>query len=68
MVKMTNFGPYARIVARYGSSALVTYGVLSENAGSRIGADPDVIVVIGALMGVAAELLYARARRTGRPT
>lgn len=58
----------ARILARYLSSALVTAGILAPDFAAQIGADPDVILLLGAGVGVVAEWAYARAKKNGGPT
>jgi ABC-type thiamin/hydroxymethylpyrimidine transport system permease subunit len=62
----------ARIILRYISAALVTYGVLSADLGETLGTDADVAVAvevaIGAALGVATELWYALTKWTGGET
>ena len=63
-----NWQPIARIVVRYVTGALVGWGVLAPESAQALGADPEVIAMVAAGIGVAVEMLYARAKRTGRPT
>ena len=58
----------ARILARYLASALVTAGILAPDFAAQIGADPDVILLLGAVIGAVAEWAYARAKKNGGPT
>jgi hypothetical protein len=62
----------ARIILRYASAALVTYGVISVEAGQAIGADADVAMflemAIGAVLGIATEGWYYIAKRDGGAT
>lgn len=48
-------GPISRIILRYLSAALVTYGLLSPDMGAQIAADPDLVALIGLIVGVAVE-------------
>lgn len=58
----------ARILARYLSSALVTAGFLAPDFAAQIGADPDIIMLVGAGLAAVAEWAYARAKKNGGPT
>jgi hypothetical protein len=62
----------ARIILRYISAALVTYGVLSADLGETLGTDADVAVAVevavGAALGVATELWYTLTKWTGGET
>lgn len=57
-----------RIVARYAAGALVGYGFISQDVGGSIATDPDVLVAIGAVIGIATEAAYAFAKRLGYTT
>lgn len=61
-------GPIARIILRYVAGALVAYGVISEDIGAQIAADPDLLLVVGAGLGLAVEVAYMIARRVGAAT
>ena len=56
-------GPLSRIFLRYASAALVTWGVLSPSVGSTMATDPDLLAVIGFVMGFTAEMYYWAAKR-----
>lgn len=55
----------ARIIARYVSGALVSYGLLSPDAADLIFMDPDVLIAIGAGLGILTEAVYAVGRKRG---
>lgn len=55
----------ARIALRYLAAALVTAGYLDADIGNQIGADPDLIMLIGLALGAGVEMAYAAARRLG---
>lgn len=61
-----------RLIMRYLSGALVAWGFVAPDRGPEVIADADLqtllTVVIGALLAIAAELWYKRARETGGPT
>jgi hypothetical protein len=61
-------GILARIVARYLSGALVAYGVVPHEVGADLAMDPDVALVLGAIIGAATEGIYAWAKRQGWAT
>lgn len=56
-------GPISRIIARYISAALVTYGVMSPADATAL--HPELVVIAGASLGAAVELFYAVAKRRG---
>lgn len=56
-------GPIVRIIARWLSSALVTYGFVHPNYAA--GLDNDVAVAVGVAVGVATEAYYIIAKRMG---
>jgi hypothetical protein len=57
-----------RILAWYLSGALVSYGVIPHEVGADLAMDPDVALVLGAIIGAATEGLYALAKRWGWTT
>jgi len=58
----------ARIALRYLAAALVTAGYLDADLGNQIGADPDLLILIGGAIGLAVEMAYAAAKRLGWAT
>lgn len=58
----------ARIALRYLAAALVTAGYLDADLGQQIGADPDILILVGAAIGLAVEMAYAAAKRLGWTT
>lgn len=58
----------ARILLRYAAGALVAAGYLDADLGNQIGADPDILMIVGAALGVAVELAFAFAKRRGWAT
>ena len=58
----------ARIALRYLAAALVTAGYLESDLGQQIGADPDLLILAGAAIGLAVEMAYAAARKLGWAT
>ncbi|WP_411034539.1 hypothetical protein [Shinella sp. BYT-45] len=58
----------SRIALRYLAAALVTAGYLDADVGNQIGADPDLLILVGAGIGVAVEMAYAAAKRLGWAT
>jgi hypothetical protein len=59
---------YTRIVLRYLAPTLVALGVLSPDTAEAIALDPDVAVILGAIIAAATEGWYAYARRNGGAT
>lgn len=57
-----------RIILRYAAAALVTAGILDADIGNQIGADPDVLILVGGAVGLAVEMTYAVAKRLGWST
>lgn len=55
----------ARIIARYLSGAMVTYGLISADVGNEVATDPDVILALGAAIGILTEAVYAVALKKG---
>jgi len=58
----------ARIALRYLAAALVTAGYLDSDLGQQIGADPDILILVGGAIGLAVEMAYAAAKRLGWAT
>lgn len=50
-----------RILVRYGSAALVTWGAIAPETQRELLLDPDVLMLIGLSGAVLAELLFGRA-------
>jgi hypothetical protein len=63
-----NAAVFVRIFARYASGALVSYGVVSPEVGAELAMDPDVALVLGAIIGAATEWAYAFAKARGWTT
>jgi len=60
---VTNFGPFARIILRYGIGYLA-----GSEVGEMLAMDPDVVLVLSLGMGAAVEGVYAMAKRYGWAT
>ena len=60
---MMNFGPFARIILRYGIGYLA-----GSEAGEALSMDPDAVLVLSLAMGAAVEGVYALAKRRGWAT
>ena len=58
----------SRIILRYLAAALVTAGYLDADLGQQIGADPDILILVGGAIGLAVEMAYAAAKRLGWTT
>ncbi|TAA49295.1 hypothetical protein [Shinella sp. JR1-6] len=58
----------ARIALRYLAAALVTAGYLDADLGNQIGADSDLIMLVGLALGAGVEMAYAAAKRLGWAT
>ena len=58
----------ARILLRYAAAALVTAGLLDSEIGAQIGADPDLLMLLGMATGLAVEMAYAAAKKLGWAT
>ena len=56
-------GTIARIVARYIAGLMVSYGIMAQ--GDVAAFMPDLVLLIGALLGVMTETFYAAAKRKG---
>lgn len=55
----------ARIAARYLAGGLVAAGVLAAGSEAQIATDPEVLMILGGIIGAVTEGLYAVARRKG---
>jgi uncharacterized membrane protein (Fun14 family) len=53
-------GAIARIIIRYGVGA-----VMGLAYGNQLAADPDIVMAVAALIGIATEAVYALAKRKG---
>jgi hypothetical protein len=60
---MMNFGPFARIILRYGIGYLA-----GSEAGEMLAMDPDAVLLLSLGMGAAVEGVYALAKRYGWAT
>ena len=56
-------GPLSRIIARYIAGALVTYGLFTPQDAAVI--NPDLVFIIGMVLGGIVELAYTYAKRVG---
>lgn len=56
---------FARIAARYLAGALVAVGALAAGSEAQIAADPEVLMILGGVLGAATEGFYALARSRG---
>ena len=59
-------GPLARIIARCIAGALVAYGVVSTPEAAQL--NPDIVLIVGAVLGAGVEMAYTLARRMGWAT
>ena len=55
----------ARIAARYLAGALVAVGALAAGSEAQIAADPEVLMILGGIIGAVTEGFYALARKQG---
>lgn len=59
----------SRIILRYVAAALVTYGLMTSDIGSKVGADPDILIALEVGLGAAiaglTEAWYFLAKRWG---
>jgi len=60
---VTNFGPFVRIILRYGIGYLA-----GSEVGEMLAMDPDAVLVLSLGMGAAVEGVYAMAKRYGWAT
>lgn len=58
----------SRILLRYAAGAMVAAGYLDSNVGQQIGADPDLLIIVGTGLGTVAEIGYTLAKKFGRTT
>lgn len=58
----------ARIVLRYGASALAAVGVFAPDVAAQVSGDPDILILVGAGLGLVAETATVAARRLGWKT
>ena len=63
-----NVAVVSRIVARYLSGALASYGLVSPEVGAELAMDPDVALVLGAIIGAVTEGIYAWVKQRGYAT
>ncbi len=56
---------FARIIARYLAGALVAVGALAAGSEAKIAADPEVLMILGGILGAITEGFYALARKQG---
>ena len=63
-----NVAVISRIVARYLSGALASYGIVSPEVGAEIAMDPDVALVLGAIIAAVTEGVYAWVKQRGYAT
>lgn len=61
-------GATARIILRYAASALFTHGWLSDGESASIATDPDLQMLVAAILIAGTELYYRMAKRFGWPT
>ena len=57
---MSDFGPLARIIMRYGIGYLA-----GLQAGNALAMDPDAVLMLSLALGAAVEAVYALAKRKG---
>lgn len=58
----------ARILLRYAAGALVAAGYFDADLGNQISVDPDILMIVGSVLGIGVELAYAFAKRRGWAT
>ena len=58
-----DYAPIARIILRY-----IVGAVIGTAQAGVLAADPDVVTVIALGVGAAVEIIYAFAKRNGKPT
>jgi hypothetical protein len=59
---------YARLIARYLAGALLAYGMIDAETSQHIALDPDVALVLSAVLTAATEGFYKLARKYGWAT
>ncbi len=57
--------PLSRIVLRYLAGFLVAYGVITPDIGQILITDPDIIAIVGVVLGAIVESFYVIARKYG---
>lgn len=62
------YAPIARIVLRYAVGAAVMYGMIGAETGEHLVVDPDLTLIVGAVIGAAVEAVYAHAKKKGWAT
>lgn len=70
---MTDLAPVlTRIVLRYLSAALITWGIVTPETGGLLEADPDLqqalLILVGGAIAGGTELAYSIARKNGGAT
>ena len=58
----------ARIALRYLAGALVAFGIIAPEDAQIITMDPEIVLLVGTVLGIVVEGAYAWARRHGGPT
>ena len=56
-------GPISRILLRYVAAALVTYGMIPPEVGAEVAVDPDLLLILGLVLGAGVEAFYTIAKR-----
>jgi hypothetical protein len=56
---------FARILLRYVAGALIAAGYLDATMGSSIANDPDLLILVGTVIGAATEGAYYLAHKLG---
>lgn len=59
-------GPFSRIIARYIAGALVTYGFFTAPEAAQL--NPDIVFIVGMVLGGIVEMAYVFAKRVGWTT
>lgn len=62
------YAPIARIVLRYVVGAAVMYGLIGAETGEYLVVDPDLAMLVGAIIGGVVEFAYAYAKKKGWAT
>lgn len=58
----------ARIVLRYVAMGLFTTGFWGEEIAEQISTDPDILMIVGVLIGIGVETFYKLAKKNGWTT
>ena len=56
---------FARIAARYLAGGLVAAGAVAAGSEAQLATDPEVLMIVGGLLGAVTEGAYAAARKYG---